>query len=185
MRYKRLQRCVSVPSSLLHWAFLHGRYVIALVCALQSVFCGQPKMGSFYLSNFKSTKSFTLDYIKCGLTPTLTLRTCLWRHESAPSQHAALCRPSRFHVISVLSLSPGFILSHAEMMKTFLLKSHLMFAYYICYRHKQLREQSLTFWSVGMHTQLTRGSGNLESQQVDLHLSCVMNIHVIGCSCQS
>lgn len=36
-----------------------------------------------------------------------------------------------------------------------------------------------------VHTRVTEGSGNVESQQGNLHLSCLMNIHLIGRSCQS
>lgn len=58
------------------------------------------------------------------------------------------------------------------------------FVFLTIFNIQQLAEQSLTFLSVGMCTRITLGIENLESQQGNLHLSHVMNIHVTGCSCQ-
>ncbi len=83
------------------------------------------------------------------------------------------------------SLLYKFSLMHRDEEEILLKKPLGVCSLYLIQSHTPPRAECNLLICGNAHTQLTQGSGNLESQPGDLHLSRLMNIHVIGCSCQS
>lgn len=130
----------------------------------------------------RSVYWITLQYISDLLPPALLDGWICSQSASPPWLHVI----PLFLFSSSPSLCSIYSLSCSEMKEKFFKKKKTLgvCSLYLIQSHTPRRAESNLLICRNAHTQLTQGSGNLESQQGDLHLSCLMNIHVIGCSCQ-